>query len=206
MRSLFITTAAIALIGAAPAFAQLGGALGGTLGGGLGGGIGAGGGSVGSQIGGSVGGTVSGSVGQPDLGGVRDTTRGAAQGARDTARGVGQDVRDTARSAAGTAQGADVNATVNGNAGASASQNGVAANGSGDVTVGTNLKNSAGETLGSIVGIVRNRAGQITSYTLQTADGVQRTLPPAALRVEGDAAVTSYSGAQVNDLPRAQAQ
>lgn len=214
MRTLWISTACVAVLATTPAFAQLGG-IGGGLRGPLGGSVG---GSVGGAASGALGGAAGslgssssatgsagaqGSVPGPNVGGAVGTARDTVQGARGVAGGVVNDARGVANSANASAQGS-VSANANGSASGSASNNGAsgAASGYAGINVGMNLVSNTGQTIGQIVDIVRNRAGQVTSLTVQTADGLRRSVPPAGVSAQGNLAVTNYSSAEFNRLPR----
>jgi hypothetical protein len=66
---------------------------------------------------------------------------------------------------------------------------------------GMSLRDGEGATLGEITEITRNPAGQVTRITIETADGMMKSLPPAGLRIEEDAAVTNMSSAEIQGLP-----
>lgn len=142
-------------------------------------------------LGGRVGGGVSGQV-EPPGQMVRDTVRDTGQLARDAAR----DARDAARDAELSAR---ARAEADARARAQAGPDGASA--SAEVEAGLTLRTRDGETVGEIVEVTRNTAGQATRILVRTADGAVRSLPPAGVSVEGDAAVTNYSGAQVRGLP-----
>lgn len=142
-------------------------------------------------VGGRVAGGVTGQVQPPGLG-VRDTVRDTNRMARDAAR----DARDAARDADLEAR---ARADADARARARADRNGASA--SADVEAGLTLRTRGGETIGEIVEVTRNTAGQATRILVRTRDGVIRSLPPAGVALEGGVAVTNYSGAQVRDMP-----
>lgn len=196
MRTILITTAAVAAI-ASPAFAQVG--LGGNVGGQIGGAASSTLGGVSQGVGGSVTGNVGarGRVGSPDIGAATDTVRQTGQSVREIGRDTVQDTREIGRSATDVQVGANANSQAGVNAGSGA------ASGYANLSTGMTLKTGSGETVGQIVDFTRNRAGQVTSVVVETADGARRTLPPASLSTNGEVAVTGYSGAQVRELPLA---
>lgn len=194
MKALYVG-AALALAIAAPASAQLvGGAVGGAAGGGLGRGMN-------QSTGVGAGGNLGGSVGMPDMGAARGAAGGAIQGTRSIGSGVVGDTRGVVRGTADDLR-SGVAADGSSSAAVSADRRGVNASASAEVTTGLTLQSRTGQTLGTITGVVRNRAGQIRSLTVRTVDGAVRTMPPAAVSVEGGAAVTNYSSADIRSLPR----
>ena len=82
-------------------------------------------------------------------------------------------------------------------------QVGAQASTTGALNAGMTLKGSGGEDFGHVINVVRTRAGQVRTVTIETIDGVKRTIPAGAIHVQGDVAVTSYSSTQLRNLPQA---
>lgn len=136
-----------------------------------------------------------------DLGLGRQVTGGLSgqvqpgQVAGDAVRDAGQLAQDAARIAQDAARDDELAARGRVAAGPAAAM------ASADLRAGLTLRTRDGETVGEIVEVTRNAAGEAARVLVRTADGAVRSLPPASVSVEGDTAVTAYSGAQVRELP-----
>lgn len=156
-------------------------------------------------LGGQVGGQVSGGVGvqtqTPGVGTVRDTLGGIRDTGQDAVSRARETTRDTVRGARGAVGQVDPRVQGDVDASADARVHGQNASASADLQAGLMLHTRTGEMVGEVVDVTRNAAGQVTRIAVRTADGTVRSLPPAAVSVEGDVAVTQYSGVQVRELP-----
>ena len=156
-------------------------------------------------LGGQVGGQVTGGVGvqtqTPGANTVRDTLGGIRDTGQEAVSGVRQTTGDAVRGARGAIDQADPRVQGDVDASADANVHGQDASASADLQAGLMLHTRTGEMVGEVVDVTRNAAGQVTRIGVRTADGTVRSLPPAAVTVEGDVAVTQYSGVQIRDLP-----
>ena len=152
-----------------------------------------------------LGGQVTGGIGvqtqTPGAGAVRDTLGGIRDTGQDAVSGVRQTTGDAVRGAARAVDQVDPRVQGDVDASAQAGVHGQDASASADLQAGLMLHTRTGEMVGEVVDVTRNAAGQVTRIAVRTADGTVRSLPPAAVTVEGDVAVTQYSGVQIRDLP-----
>lgn len=148
------------------------------------------------NIGGQVTGQVGGQVATPPLGSTIDLTR-------DTVRDTGRITRDTARDAQDTlGHTPEVDAEVSADARTDAGVNASGASADLDVGAGAMVHGSDGALLGHVLSTTRDTAGRVQSLAVRTADGAVRTVPAAGASVEGGAVVTAMTEAEFEALPQ----
>lgn len=156
-------------------------------------------------LGGQVGGQVTGRAGvqtqTPGAGVVRDTLGGVRDTGQDAVSGVRRTTGDAVRATGRAVGHADPRVQGDVDASAEAGVHGRNASASADLQAGLMLHTRSGEMIGEVVDVTRNAAGQVIRIAVRTADGAVRSLPPAAVSIEGDVAVTQYSGVQIRELP-----
>ncbi len=129
----------------------------------------------------------------PNLDPVTGQVRSSAH---DGAALAGSAVRDTRRvgaNAYSTASSADPSVSMSGGGSAQAGRGGASASGSGSASIspGLSVRDTAGRTIGQVVSVSRNEAGQAKRVVVRSSDGVLHTLQASDLSVSGNAAVTS---------------